>query len=72
MFAFMMSRTDRTIGATHYTLLATIEVLGKSPLSLTSGLIAEEVGYAATFAMGLGLSLVWSLGATMALVRARR
>ncbi|HZI08262.1 MAG TPA: MFS transporter, partial [Archangium sp.] len=29
MFAFMMSRVDRRIGATHYTLLASIEVLGK-------------------------------------------
>ena len=71
MFAFMMSRTDRTIGATHYTLLATIEVLGKSPLSLASGVIAEALGYATTFAIGLGLSLAWSLGATMAPTRAR-
>lgn len=60
MFAFMMSRVDRRIGASHFTLLATIEVLGKSPLSLASGVLAQHLGYPATFAIGVTLSLAWA------------
>lgn len=71
MFAFMMSRTDRAIGGTHYTLLATVEVLGKAPLSLASGAIAERLGYPATFAIGLGLSLAWSLALLAVTARPR-
>ena len=61
MFSFMMSRTDRTIGGTHYTLLAAIEVLGKAVLSLPSGVITEQLGYARAFSVGVALSLAWSL-----------
>jgi MFS transporter, PAT family, beta-lactamase induction signal transducer AmpG len=61
MFALMMSRTDRRIGATHYTLLATIEVLGKAPLSLASGAIADAVGYGGCFSIGVGLSVLFLL-----------
>ena len=61
MFALMMSRTDRRIGATHYTLLATIEVLGKAPLSLASGFIADAIGVRGAFALGVGLSLGYVL-----------
>jgi PAT family beta-lactamase induction signal transducer AmpG len=57
MFALMMSRTDKRIGATHYTLLATIEVLGKAPLSLASGAIADAVGYGGCFSIGVALSV---------------
>jgi PAT family beta-lactamase induction signal transducer AmpG len=57
MFALMMSRTDRRIGATHYTLLATLEVLGKAPLSLASGALAELLGVHVSFAIAVGLSL---------------
>ncbi len=56
MFAFMMSRVDRRIGATHYTLLASVEVLGKMPTRLLSGAIAERIGYLATFGVGAALS----------------
>jgi MFS transporter, PAT family, beta-lactamase induction signal transducer AmpG len=56
MFAFMMSRVDRRIGATHYTVLAAIEVLGKMPASTASGWIAGAFGYAPTFAAGALLS----------------
>jgi MFS family permease len=59
MFALMMSRTDRTIGATHYTLLATVEVLGKAPLALLSGWVADGLGVQAGFAIGVGLSLAY-------------
>lgn len=36
MFAFMMSQVDRRIGGTHFTALAAVEVLGKSPPSRSS------------------------------------
>ncbi|MEM1206895.1 MAG: MFS transporter, partial [Acidobacteriota bacterium] len=39
VFAFMMSRVDRRIGATHYTLLAALEVSGKLAASSVSGFI---------------------------------
>ena len=58
MFAFMMARVDRRIGATHYTLLAGVEVLGKTPGLLLSGLVADQIGFAGTFASGLAVSLV--------------
>lgn len=56
MFAFMMARVDRRIGATHYTLLAGVEVFGKSPGALLSGVVADAIGFAGTFMVGLGLS----------------
>lgn len=57
MFALMMSRVDRSIGATHYTFLATIEVLGKAPTRFFSGVIAARYGFPGTFAAGVFLSL---------------
>ncbi len=68
MFAFMMSRVDRRIGATHYTLLASVEVLGKSPLSLASGYVASSVGYGGVFA----IAMVWSLAFLAFALAARR
>lgn len=59
MFAFMMSRVDRRIGGTHFTAFATVEVLGKMPAGLLSGVIAEQLGYAGTFGAGAVLSLVF-------------
>lgn len=59
MFAFMMWRVDPRIGASHFTLLAAVEVLGKMPTSLASGWLADELGYVVTFAIGVGLSLGW-------------
>jgi predicted MFS family arabinose efflux permease len=56
MFAFMMARVDRRIGATHYTVLAGVEVLGKMPSAYASGLLADAFGYAPTFALGVILS----------------
>jgi PAT family beta-lactamase induction signal transducer AmpG len=58
MFAFMMARVDRRIGATHYTLLAGIEVFGKALGGLPSGVIADEIGFAGTFMVGFGASVV--------------
>ena len=58
MFAFMMARVDRRIGATHYTLLAGVEVMGKVPGGLLSGVLADAVGFAGTFAAGFVISTV--------------
>ncbi|MEE8278241.1 MAG: MFS transporter [Thermoanaerobaculia bacterium] len=41
LFAFMMSRVDKRIGATHYTLLAAVEVWGKLPAAWVSGAITD-------------------------------
>ncbi|HOP62929.1 MAG TPA: MFS transporter [Spirochaetota bacterium] len=56
LFAFMMWNSDKRIGATHYTILASIEVLGKMPGSFFSGIIAEKTGYTFTFIAGTLLS----------------
>ncbi|QAT83106.1 major facilitator family transporter [Corallococcus coralloides] len=60
MFAFMMSRTDRRIGATHYTLLASVEVAGKAPAGPLAGLLADprfgNLGYGNMFLLGVALS----------------
>src|SRR6188768_773219 len=61
MFALMMAGVDKRIGATHYTLLASIEVLGKSPATWSSGLLAERLGYGGLFLLGTGLSLAFVL-----------
>jgi MFS family permease len=59
MFALMMSRVDRRIGATHYTLLATVEVLGKFPGSWASGYLAESTGFAGVFGLAALLSIAF-------------
>jgi predicted MFS family arabinose efflux permease len=61
MFALMMARVDKRIGATHYTLLASLEVFGKSPATWSSGLLAERLGYGGLFLLGTGLSLAFVL-----------
>lgn len=58
MFAFMMYCVDSVIGATHYTLLATIEVIGKSPGMWFSGLLADTIGYSYLFALGIVVSFI--------------
>jgi MFS family permease len=59
MFAFMMWRVDPRVGASHFTLLAAVEVLGKMPTSLASGWLADTIGYVGTFGVGVSLSLGW-------------
>lgn len=59
MFAFMMSQIDARIGATHYTVLASLEVAGKFPGSLLSGVVAQYLGFAACFAMAATLSVAY-------------
>lgn len=60
LFAFMMASVDRRIGATHYTLLASIEVFGKSPGYVFGGVLADSWGIPATFFLGVLLS-AWVL-----------
>lgn len=57
VFALMMSRTDRRIGASHYTLLATLEVAGKLGAASLSGFIADAAGYPTLF----GLSTLFAV-----------
>ena len=61
MFAFMMSRVNKAIGGTHYTLLACVEVVGKLPPSLLSGVLARQLGYSRLFALGTALSFLFLL-----------
>jgi hypothetical protein len=51
VFAMMMARVDRTIGASHYTALAAVEVAGKLPGPPVAGAIAAALGYPALFAI---------------------
>ena len=59
MFAFMMERVDKRIGATHYTVLATLEVLGKAPLSLSAGFLAESLGVRVSFGLAVFFAAMW-------------
>lgn len=67
VFALMMRHTDRQIGATQYTLLSSLEVLGKQLPGVLSGVLAARLGYPALFATATVLSLAF-----IALVRALR
>ncbi|MGB0640471.1 MAG: MFS transporter, partial [Myxococcota bacterium] len=53
MFATMMGWVDRRIGASHFTLLACVEVWGKSLAAVGSGWLAVRFGYTGTFALGI-------------------
>lgn len=59
MFAYMMSRVDRRIGATHYTVLAAVEVWGKLPAAWLSGFIAARASYATLFAFATLFSVAF-------------
>jgi MFS transporter, PAT family, beta-lactamase induction signal transducer AmpG len=61
VFALMMRHTDRQIGATHYALLASLELLGKLPFSTLSGVLAGRAGYDVLFAVATMLSLAYAL-----------
>ena len=58
LFAFMMSTVNKDAAATHYTVLASIEVFGKMPGVWLSGLIADRIGYSGDFLIGFILSIV--------------
>jgi MFS transporter, PAT family, beta-lactamase induction signal transducer AmpG len=59
MFAFMMARVDPRVGATHFTVLATVEVLGKAAAGPLAGTLADTVGAAPVFALGALLSVLF-------------
>jgi hypothetical protein len=59
MFAYMMGRVDKRIGATHFTLLATLEVWGKLPAAWVSGFIAARTSYPFLFALATVLSIAF-------------
>jgi MFS family permease len=61
MFAFMMSRVNKAVGGTHFTLLACVEVLGKMPPSLLSGMLAQRLGYSWLFGIATALSFLFLL-----------
>jgi MFS family permease len=61
LFAFMMSRVDKRIGATHYTMLASVEVWGKQPAAMVSGLITDATSYPFIFGLAFVLSLAFLL-----------
>jgi MFS family permease len=59
LFAYMMGRVDRRIGATHYTLLAAVEVWGKLPSAWASGFLAAHASYAVLFGLATLLSVAF-------------
>lgn len=59
LFAWMMGRVRREIGAAHFTAFATVEVWGKLPASWAAGVLGEWAGYGAVFALGAGLSAAY-------------
>ena len=61
LFAFMMSRVDKRIGATHYTALAAVEVWGKQPAAMISGAITDATSYPFIFGLAFVLSVAFLL-----------
>lgn len=59
MFAFMMSRVNKRIGATHYTLFAAVEVWGKVPAAWVSGAITDGTSYPFLFGLATVLSVAF-------------
>ena len=59
LFAYMMSRVDKRIGATHYTLLAAVEVWGKLPAAWVSGAITDATSYPFIFGLATVLSFAF-------------
>ncbi|MBN1204439.1 MAG: MFS transporter [Myxococcaceae bacterium] len=61
MFAFMMSRVDRRIGAAHFTMLAGMELVGKVAAGPLGGLLVGQAhwSYAQVFLTGVVLSIAF-------------
>lgn len=59
IFAFMMSQVDRSIGATHFTVLATVEVAGKLAAAWISGFVAQSLGYSSLFGLATLLAVAF-------------
>lgn len=71
MFAYMMSRVDRTIGATHFTLFATVEVLGKMVAGSGANMTAGAIGYVPVLWLAVALSVAF-LGLLVPMARQSR
>lgn len=61
MFALMMSQVDRRIGATHFTVLASVEVWGKAPAGVLSGVFVDAFGFSPVFLASVVLSAAYVL-----------
>ncbi len=61
MFAWMMARVDPKVAGSHYTLLASLEVLGKMPAGWASGWLTAHSSYFAVFSSGMALSLAYAV-----------
>jgi hypothetical protein len=61
LFAFMMSRVDKRIGATHFTALAAVEVWGKLPAAWLSGALTDATSYPVLFGLATLLSAAFLL-----------
>lgn len=59
MFAYMMSRVDKRIGATHFTLLAAVELVGKAVPGLAAGALVDSLGWSPVFLIAAIFSLVF-------------
>ncbi len=61
LFAYMMARVNKRIGASHYTLLASVEVWGKVPSGWASGVITQATSYGFIFGLAAVLSAIFLL-----------
>lgn len=61
VFALMMSSVDRRFGATSFTLLATVETIGKGFAGFASGAIADRFGDRVVFSAAVLLSTLFLL-----------
>jgi PAT family beta-lactamase induction signal transducer AmpG len=59
-FALMMSVVDPRIGATQFTTLATVEVLGKMLIGWLAGPMGDLLGVATTYAIALVFTLAFA------------
>ena len=72
IFTYMMASVDKSIGATHYSMLSTVELAGKSIPSIMSGLLAETVGYRAVFGIGAMCSVLFVIFSLYVNTRAKK
>ncbi|MEW5743617.1 MAG: MFS transporter [Myxococcota bacterium] len=61
MFALMMSQVNRRIGATHFTVLAAVELWGKAPAGAVSGVFVDAFGFSPVFLSAVVLSGLYAL-----------
>lgn len=60
MFAWMMSKVDKRIGATHFTLLAAVEVIGKFGPGVAAGALVDVIGWGPVFLVAAVTSLAFN------------